>query len=106
MFPETQCVSGLMVSLAVLCTGRCRQYGKESASCVRRFPRGQTRGGLAEFTVIGAPCMGLNVGLQFQYSEACSFQVASDDQAETDRLWRVVKISGVQKSECGRYKDR
>lgn len=50
--------------------------------------------------------MGLNVGLQFQYSEACSFQVASDDQAETDRLWRVVKISGVQKSECGRYKDR
>lgn len=42
---------------------------------------------LVEFTVMGIPCLGLNGGPQFQHSEAFSFQVATDDQAETDRLW-------------------
>ncbi|MBU0893633.1 MAG: VOC family protein, partial [Gammaproteobacteria bacterium] len=38
-----------------------------------------------EFTVMGIPCLGLNGGPTFTHSEAFSFQVATDDQAETDR---------------------
>src|SRR4029078_5335214 len=38
-----------------------------------------------QFTVIGIPCLGLNGGPMFKHSEAFSFQVATDDQAETDR---------------------
>ena len=40
-----------------------------------------------EFTVAGIPCLGLNGGPMFKHTEAFSFQVATDDQAETDRLW-------------------
>lgn len=55
---------------------------------------------------MGIPCLGLNGGLQLQYSEACSFQVASDDQVETDRLWHAIESNGGQESECGWHKDR
>ena len=43
-----------------------------------------------EFTVMGIPCLGLNGGPTFKHSEAVSFQVATDDQAETDRLWHAI----------------
>ncbi|MBC7605018.1 MAG: VOC family protein, partial [Ramlibacter sp.] len=43
-----------------------------------------------EFTVLGTPCLGLNGGPMFKHSEAFSFQVATDDQAETDRLWNAI----------------
>src|SRR6185369_9241426 len=42
-----------------------------------------------DFTVAGIPCMGLNGGPTFKHSEAFSFQIATDDQAETDRLWNA-----------------
>ena len=59
-----------------------------------------------EFTVIGIPCFGLNGGPAFQHDEAFSFQVATDDQAETDRLWDAVVGHGGQASACGWCKDR
>lgn len=43
-----------------------------------------------EFTVLGIPCLGLNGGPAFKYSEAFLFQIATDDQAETDRLWNAI----------------
>ena len=59
-----------------------------------------------EFTVVGIPCIGLNGGPLFKQSEAFSFQIATDDQAETDRLWNAVVGNGGQESECGWCKDR
>jgi 2-polyprenyl-6-hydroxyphenyl methylase/3-demethylubiquinone-9 3-methyltransferase len=59
-----------------------------------------------EFTVMGIPCLGLNGGPAFRHSEAFSFQVATDDQAETDRLWHAIVDNGGQASACGWCKDR
>jgi predicted 3-demethylubiquinone-9 3-methyltransferase (glyoxalase superfamily) len=59
-----------------------------------------------EFTVMGIPCLGLNGGPMFQHTEAFSFQVATDDQVETDRLWHAVVDSGGQESACGWCKDK
>ena len=61
---------------------------------------------MVEFTVIGIPCVGLNGGSAFKHSEAFSFQVATDDQAETDRLWNAIVSNGGQESECGWCKDK
>ena len=59
-----------------------------------------------EFTVMGIPCIGLNGGPVFKQTEAFSFQVATDDQAETDRLWNAIVGNGGQESECGWCKDK
>ncbi len=59
-----------------------------------------------EFTVIGIPCLGLNGGPAFRHSEAFSFQVATEDQAETDRLWNAIVGNGGQASACGWCKDK
>lgn len=59
-----------------------------------------------EFTVLGIPCLGLNGGPQFPQSEAFSFQIATDDQAETDRYWNAIVNNGGQESACGWCKDR
>ena len=59
-----------------------------------------------EFTVAGIPCVGLYGGPQFKQSEAFSFQIATDDQAETDRLWKAIVGNGGQESQCGWCKDR
>ncbi len=59
-----------------------------------------------EFTVAGIPCIGLNGGPEFKHNEAFSFQIATDDQAETDRLWNAVVSNGGQESQCGWCKDR
>ncbi len=59
-----------------------------------------------EFTVLGIPCLGLNGGPVFPQTEAFSFQVATDDQAETDRLWDAIVNNGGQESACGWCKDR
>ncbi|MFC0251268.1 VOC family protein [Massilia consociata] len=58
------------------------------------------------FTVAGIPCIGLNGGPAFRHSEAFSFQIATDDQEETDRLWHVIVANGGQESACGWCKDR
>jgi predicted 3-demethylubiquinone-9 3-methyltransferase (glyoxalase superfamily) len=59
-----------------------------------------------EFSVMGIPCLGLNGGPAFKHSEAFSFQVATDDQAETDRLWHAIIDNGGAPSECGWCKDK
>ena len=59
-----------------------------------------------EFSVLGIPCIGLNGGPAFRHSEAFSFQVATDDQAETDRYWNAIVGNGGQESECGWCKDK
>ena len=59
-----------------------------------------------EFTVIGIPCLGLNGGPMFKHSEAFSFQVTTDDQMETDRLWNAIVGNGGQESACGWCKDK
>ena len=59
-----------------------------------------------EFTVVGIPCLGLNGGPEFPHSEAFSFQIATDDQAETDRLWNAIVGNGGQESACGWCKDK
>lgn len=52
------------------------------------------------------PCIGLNGGPQFPQTEAFSFQIATDDQAETDRLWNAIVDNGGRESDCGWCKDR
>lgn len=59
-----------------------------------------------QFTVAGIPCLGLNGGSTFTHSEAFSFQIATDDQAETDRLWHAIIDHGGTASACGWCKDR
>jgi len=71
------------------------------------FPGGKEGDVLTvEFTVCGIPCIGLNGGPVFQHDEAFSFQIATDDQEETDRLWNAIVGNGGQESECGWCKDR
>ena len=59
-----------------------------------------------EFTVFGIPCIGLNGGPIFKQSESFSFQIATDDQEETDRYWNAIVGNGGKESECGWCKDR
>lgn len=58
------------------------------------------------FTVFGVPCLGLNGGKAFKHSEAFSFQIATDDQEETDRYWNAIVGNGGQESACGWCKDK
>src|SRR4029079_18071243 len=59
-----------------------------------------------QFTVCGVPCMGLNGGDMFKQSEAFPFQIATEDQAETDRYWNAIVDNGGVESACGWCKDR
>ena len=59
-----------------------------------------------EFTVLGVPCLGLNGGPVFKHNEAFSFQIATEDQEETDRYWNAIVGNGGQESQCGWCKDK
>ncbi|WP_168879792.1 VOC family protein [Rhizobium sp. P28RR-XV] len=61
---------------------------------------------VVEFSVAGIPCVGLNGGPVFKHNEAFSFQIATEDQEETDRYWNAIVNNGGQESECGWCKDR
>ena len=61
---------------------------------------------LVEFTVLGIPCLGLNGGPDFKHTEAFSFQIATDNQEETDRYWNAIVGNGGKESACGWCKDR
>ena len=58
------------------------------------------------FTVAGIPCLGLNGGPMFTHTEAFSFQIATDDQEETDRYWNAIVDNGGQTSQCGWCRDK
>ncbi|MAU22632.1 MAG: hypothetical protein CMH13_19215 [Martelella sp.] len=71
------------------------------------YPSGQKGDVLTvEFTVCGIPCLGLNGGPAFSHSEAFSFQISTEDQAETDRYWDAIVGNGGEESACGWCKDR
>src|SRR3569623_31301 len=71
------------------------------------FPGGKAGDVLmVEFEVCGVPCLGLNGGDTFKHSEAFSFQIATDDQAETDRYWNAIVGNGGAESACGWCKDK
>ncbi|WP_374544717.1 VOC family protein [Rhodoblastus sp.] len=71
------------------------------------YPSGKAGNVLTvEFTVVGIPCLGLNGGPAFKQSEAFSFQIATDDQQETDRYWNAIVGQGGQESACGWCKDK
>ncbi|MTH65813.1 VOC family protein [Paracoccus shanxieyensis] len=61
---------------------------------------------VVHFTVCGMACIGLNGGPNFPQTEAFSFQIATEDQQETDRLWHAIVDNGGQESDCGWCKDR
>jgi predicted 3-demethylubiquinone-9 3-methyltransferase (glyoxalase superfamily) len=71
------------------------------------FPSGKSGQVLTvEFSVLGIPCLGLNGGPAFKHSEAFSFQIATEDQEQTDRYWNAIVDNGGQESACGWCKDR
>jgi len=73
----------------------------------RDYPSGKEGDVLiVEFTVAGVPCIGLNGGPTFKHNEAFSFQIATDDQQETDRYWNAIVGNGGQESACGWCKDK
>ena len=88
-----------------------RTFPGSSVGAVHRAP-GDFPGGKAgavlvvDFTVLGIPCIGLNGGAAFRHSEAFSFQVATADQAETDRYWDAIIGNGGTESACGWCKDK
>ncbi|MDB5712360.1 MAG: 3-demethylubiquinone-9 3-methyltransferase [Sphingomonas bacterium] len=59
-----------------------------------------------EFSVLGQNFVGLNGGPMFKFDEAISFQIYTDDQAETDRLWDAITKDGGAESQCGWCKDK
>ncbi|EHK66726.1 VOC family protein [Achromobacter arsenitoxydans] len=61
---------------------------------------------MVEFTVMGIPCLGLNGGPGVEHNEAFSFQVLTEDQAETDRLWETIVGNGGQERECSWCRDK
>jgi len=71
------------------------------------YPSGKEGDALTvEFTVVGLSCIGLNGGPAFKHNEAFSFQIATDDQEETDRYWNAIVGNGGQESQCGWCKDK
>ena len=71
------------------------------------YPDGQEGDVLTvEFNVCGVPCIGLNGGPMFKHTEAFSFQIATDDQEETDRYWNAIVGNGGEESQCGWCKDK
>lgn len=88
-----------------------RTFPDSVVSAVHRapsdFPSGKEGDVLTvDFTVCGVACMGLNGGDAFRQSEAFSFQIATDDQAETDRYWNAIVDNGGEESACGWCKDK
>ena len=71
------------------------------------YPSGEQGDALVvEFTVAGVRCIGLNGGPELKHNGAFSFQIATDDQAETDRYWNAIDGNGGQESACGWCRDR
>lgn len=88
-----------------------RTFPDSSVTAVHRAPgdypdgkQGQVL--TVEFTVLGIPCLGLNGGPAFKHSEAFSFQIITESQAETDRYWNAIVQNGGVESQCGWCKDR
>jgi predicted 3-demethylubiquinone-9 3-methyltransferase (glyoxalase superfamily) len=88
-----------------------KTFPNSAVSAVRLAPSDYPSGKagdvlIVEFTVLGVPCLGLNGGPAFKHSEAFSFQIATDDQQETDRYWNAIVGNGGMESACGWCRDK
>lgn len=88
-----------------------RTFPDSTVGAIQRAPMDTpgNKGGdvmVVEFTVCGVPCIGLNGGPIFKQSEAFSFQIATEDQAETDRYWNAIVGNSGAESQCGWCKDK
>ncbi len=86
-------------------------FPSSSVSAVHRapsdYPSGKAGDVLTvEFTVAGIPCLGLNGGPAVKHNEAFSFQIATDDQQETDRYWNAIVGNGGKEIGCGWCRDK
>src|SRR5262245_6456058 len=71
------------------------------------YPDGKQGDALTvDFNVMGIPCVGLNGGDTFKHNEAFSFQIATENQAETDKYWNAIVGNGGEESQCGWCKDK
>lgn len=83
------------------------QHGRRGASRAGRLSGGQAgRRPDGRIHCDGYPCLGLNGGSGVKHNEAFSFQVATDDQAETDRLWHAIVGNGGKENVCGWCQDK
>src|SRR4029077_10490127 len=100
---STPCPTGLDSTIAL--SRRSESFAIHSLPS--DYPSGKAGDVLkVEFTVAGIPCIGLNGGPAFKHNEAFSFQIATDDQHETDRYWNAIVGNGGPESECGWCKDK
>ena len=88
-----------------------RTFPDSTVTAVHRapgdYPNGKEGDVLTvDFTVLGVACLGLNGGPTFKHSEAFSFQVVTNDQAETDQYWNAIVDNGGTESQCGWCKDK
>lgn len=88
-----------------------RTFPNSSVGAVTRAPSNYPGGRagqvlVVEFVVWGIPCLGINGGDAFKHSEAFSFQISTEDQAETDRYWNAIVSNGGTESACGWCKDK
>lgn len=86
-------------------------FADSAVGAIRRAPGDYPSGKagdvlVVEFTLLGIPCIGLNGGPGVPHNLAFSFQVATDDQAETDRYWNAIVGNGGEENECGWCKDK
>jgi len=89
----------------------CAIFPNSKVGAIARYPEGfpGDRAGevmTVEFELDGKPFTGLNGGPDFKFSEAVSFQIDVQDQAELDRYWTALLADGGQESVCGWLKDR
>ncbi|MEM9404186.1 MAG: VOC family protein [Pseudomonadota bacterium] len=61
---------------------------------------------VVEFTLAGRPYVGINGGPQYAFTEAVSFAIECEDQAELDRYWDQLTSNGGSVTQCGWCKDR
>lgn len=61
---------------------------------------------MVTFTLDGVPFQGLNGGPKYKPTEAASISVSTEDQAETDRLWKALTENGGEEGRCAWCKDR
>lgn len=109
--PQQHRLSGKTLLVATAQTLLVLLEARSSVDAVHRapgdFPSGKKGDVLTvEFTVMGIPCLGLNGGPGVKHNWAFSFQVATADQAETDRSWNAIVGNGGQESACGWCQDK
>jgi predicted 3-demethylubiquinone-9 3-methyltransferase (glyoxalase superfamily) len=83
--------------------GGISRFGKEGQDI-----HGQPEGAVmtVNFRIRGQDFVGLNGGPMFRFSEAVSFQIFCDSQAEVDDYWEKLGADGGEPGACGWIKDR